>query len=282
MRARSAQPMALAEMAAEAGFSPAYFDRLFRAVTGLPPGIFQGALRMEEAKRLILADAASVTEICYALGYESLGTFTTRFTEAVGVAPGRLRETLRRAGDAGLLEQMHERSHPWPPPPRRQLGVAGTVRSDGAQDLTIFIGLYPRAIPRGRPVKGQLLSGLGDFRIAPVPDGRYVLLAAAFPRAPSLLGYVQPGDTLRVGMAGPIEVSEGRSARTDLALRPLTELDPPILMLLPLLAAERLSLCTGAQRNAQRAQDGRSAVGLGHDSLDSPAPERKERPTWLT
>ncbi|HVA37108.1 MAG TPA: helix-turn-helix transcriptional regulator [Candidatus Dormibacteraeota bacterium] len=243
MRERCTEPLSLAEMASDAGFSPTYFDRLFRSVTGVPPGMYQAALRLDEAKRLLLAQAGSVTEICFALGYESLGTFTRIFTESVGATPGRLRETLSRAESEGLLERMHALRSPWPAPPRRQLGVAGEIRCEGAGEVTIFAGLFPRPIPRSRPVAGQVLAGPGEFRLAPVPDGRYFLLAAAFPRAPSLLAYVVPRDPLRVGSVGPVDVEGGRSSRVELALHPVTPISPPILTALPLLAVE---LCAAA------------------------------------
>ena len=47
--------------------------------------------RIERAMTLLRRGDLSVTEVCFAVGYGSLGTFTTRFTELVGVSPGRYR-----------------------------------------------------------------------------------------------------------------------------------------------------------------------------------------------
>src|SRR5437763_3941434 len=91
MRERPGEPLTLETMGKIAGLSPHHFNRVFRRVTGVPPRRFLGALRLEAAKQLLLTTPLSVTEVCFEVGYGSVGTFTTRFTQLVGVPPGELR-----------------------------------------------------------------------------------------------------------------------------------------------------------------------------------------------
>ncbi len=91
MRGRVGDTLPLHAMAEIAHLSPYHFARVFRQVTGIPPGEFLGALRLERAKQLLLTTDLSVTEICFEVGYGSLGTFTSRFTRLVGLPPGRTR-----------------------------------------------------------------------------------------------------------------------------------------------------------------------------------------------
>src|SRR6476660_4196704 len=90
MREHLDQEISMEEMAEGAGVSPFHFLRTFRRFTGVTPALFLSALRLEEAKRLLLTTERSVTDICFDVGYSSVGTFTTRFTQLVGLSPARL------------------------------------------------------------------------------------------------------------------------------------------------------------------------------------------------
>src|ERR1700754_344703 len=80
------------DMARTAMFSKFHFTRLFQRATGIPPGRFLSAVRMEEAKKLLLTTSLSVTEITYRVGYNSVGTFSSRFKSSVGLSPTAYRE----------------------------------------------------------------------------------------------------------------------------------------------------------------------------------------------
>lgn len=77
---------ALATLARDVGLSRAHFIRSFTQVFGRSPRDYLIELRMDRAKRA-LARGESVTEVCFAVGYESLGTFSRTFAERVGRAP---------------------------------------------------------------------------------------------------------------------------------------------------------------------------------------------------
>jgi len=99
MRQEISRPLSVADMARPAAFSPFHFHRLFRAVTTVTPGRFLAALRMAEARRLLLHSALTATAISAEVGYASSGTFTTQFTRLVGMSPERFRRLVRGLAD---------------------------------------------------------------------------------------------------------------------------------------------------------------------------------------
>jgi len=85
-----AQPLDVPAMARAALMSPAHFSRKFRAAYGETPYSYLMTRRIERAKAL-LRQGTSVTECCAAVGCTSLGSFSSRFTEIVGVTPSQYR-----------------------------------------------------------------------------------------------------------------------------------------------------------------------------------------------
>ena len=84
------------EMAARhACLSPFHFNRLFALAFGETPHEFLTRVRIDEAKRLLLAENQSVTDICFGLGYESLGSFSLKFRQKTGLAPSTFRKEAR-------------------------------------------------------------------------------------------------------------------------------------------------------------------------------------------
>ena len=80
------EPLSLRAMAATAGLSQFHFLRAYRAAFGETPHQHFTRLRLEHAKRA-LARGAAVTEVCFDVGYSSLGTFSWRFARATGRSP---------------------------------------------------------------------------------------------------------------------------------------------------------------------------------------------------
>jgi transcriptional regulator GlxA family with amidase domain len=85
-----AQPLDVAAMASAAVMSPAHFSRKFRAAYGETPYAYLMTRRIERAKAF-LRQGLSVTDTCVAVGCTSLGSFSSRFTEIVGVTPSQYR-----------------------------------------------------------------------------------------------------------------------------------------------------------------------------------------------
>jgi AraC-like DNA-binding protein len=87
----------LENAAREACLSPFHFNRLFAQAFGETPHEFATRMRIEEAKKLLLAENRSVTDICLDVGYESLGSFSARFRSLTGLSPAAFRREARVA-----------------------------------------------------------------------------------------------------------------------------------------------------------------------------------------
>jgi AraC-like DNA-binding protein len=86
----------MGRIAAQAGFSRCHFIRLFRGAFGLTPYQYLKTRRLERAKELLATTILSVMDVCLDVGFESLGSFTSLFTRAVGETPGAYRAARRR------------------------------------------------------------------------------------------------------------------------------------------------------------------------------------------
>lgn len=118
-----AQPLDLDAMAREAGYSRFHFARAFADAYGETPRAYLTRRRIERAKTLLRTANLSVTEVCLLVGFESLGSFSSRFRRLVGESPSAYREAAVRAGGApsipGCIVLMWTRPHDEIPQPRR-------------------------------------------------------------------------------------------------------------------------------------------------------------------
>jgi AraC-like DNA-binding protein len=96
-----AQPLDVESLARGVHMSAGHLSRQFRIAYGESPYQYLMTRRIERAMALLRRGDLSVTEVCFAVGCSSLGTFSTRFTELVGVAPS----TYRRE-TAGIVGEM--------------------------------------------------------------------------------------------------------------------------------------------------------------------------------
>jgi AraC-like DNA-binding protein len=94
-----ARPLDVPTMARHALMSPGHFSRAFRAAYGETPYSYLMTRRVERAMALLRADM-SVTDACMAVGCTSLGSFSSRFTELVGMTPSAYRALEHRAVQA--------------------------------------------------------------------------------------------------------------------------------------------------------------------------------------
>ncbi len=101
-RERLCEPISLRDMSRVAYISTFHFNRVFHQVTGLPPAKFISAMRLDEAKRLLLNTHMSITDICFEVGYNSLSTFTRLFTQRVGLGPREFRYLAERITPASV------------------------------------------------------------------------------------------------------------------------------------------------------------------------------------
>ena len=90
-----AEPVDLDELAAVAMLSKFHFHRVFTTTYGRTPATYLSERRIERAQDLLRATNLTVTEVCHAVGFTSLGSFSSRFREIVGESPS---EFQRRYG----------------------------------------------------------------------------------------------------------------------------------------------------------------------------------------
>lgn len=218
------EPLSLEEMAGMAVFSRFYFSRVFRSITGTSPGRFLTAIRLYKAKNLLLESTMSVTDISYQVGYNSPGTFSSRFTRSVGISPARY----RFLSEAGI---------PAPtcvPAAGPQLGsVRGSVTAPpSGTRYRVYVTLLDSTIPQGTPVACAVLDGEDSYELTGVPDGQWFVHAAAV-----AVSEVEPRPWRRkplfVASGRPVKVSGGRSVTANLELHPPRITDLPILLALP-------------------------------------------------
>jgi AraC-like DNA-binding protein len=97
------EPLDVDELARAAGLSRAHFSREFRRTYGESPHAYLLTRRLERAAALLRTTDNSVAEICFSVGLQSVGSFTTSFTRTYGVSPTRYRARFPPAADYALV-----------------------------------------------------------------------------------------------------------------------------------------------------------------------------------
>lgn len=93
-----AEPLDLNSMARAAGVSKFHFLRCFTEVYGKTPAVYLAERRIERAQDLLRATNLTVTEICFLVGYNSLGSFSAKFRSLVGVSPSEYQSLFAETG----------------------------------------------------------------------------------------------------------------------------------------------------------------------------------------
>ena len=101
--ARYFEPMDVDAMAAAAGLSRAHFSREFRRTFGESPHSYLLTRRLERAAALLRTTDRSVADICFAVGLQSVGSFTSSFTRTFGASPTAYRARYPPAADAAMV-----------------------------------------------------------------------------------------------------------------------------------------------------------------------------------
>jgi AraC-like DNA-binding protein len=220
MHRKLGERLTIDDLARSAMFSKFHFSRVFQRVTGLSPGRFLSAMRLQEAKRLLLTTTLTVADISHQVGYNSVGTFSSRFRYSVGVSP----TTYRQLGGITQL--------PLPAPAPLATSTT-TVRGHVAAPSTnvigpIYIGLFPGRVLEAPAATSVVVNGAGPYVLPDVPPGTWYLLAhATTVNTPAAAQYV--------GCHGPIDVQPHVSAHiADIYLRPHNTIDPPVLIATPI------------------------------------------------
>ena len=101
--ARYFEPLGVDDLASAAGLSRAHFSREFRAAFGESPHAYLLTRRLERAATLLRTTDHSVADVCFSVGLQSVGSFTTSFTRTYGTSPQAYREAFPPAADMALV-----------------------------------------------------------------------------------------------------------------------------------------------------------------------------------
>ncbi len=221
IRGHAREPLKLEDVADAVGYSPFHLARMFTAAVRMSPMRYLAAQRFQLAKQLLLTEELSVVDTCHEVGFSSPGTFTRRFREAVGVAPGELRSVADDLAEHSLT------------PFHRGPGghhVTGRVELEGGPDPLVWIGLFAQPEPTGAPGAGLLRHGAGDFTLPVLPTHPWLLASVVAAGAGPLEHLVPQAPRIAMHPA-PILVP----TQVTLRFRPAREWEPPILVALPAL-----------------------------------------------
>ncbi|WP_236574572.1 MULTISPECIES: helix-turn-helix transcriptional regulator [unclassified Nocardiopsis] len=233
---RFSEPITLTDIAAEVFVSPFHLSRVFSQETGVPPGRYLTAVRMFEAKKRLLTSSMTVCDIVYSVGYNSVGTFTSRFTRAVGMSPRQYRQPeverllVAASGELNRMPALGELMAPTrrPPSAHRPTGTLNGVVElpRHAPGTTLLIGVYHEHVPQQAPVVHMALPAdtRTHFSLTGVPYGSWTVMAIAM-RA----GIAENRENVFLcSSPNRISVSPGSTSWTRLPMRRLSPTDAPI------------------------------------------------------
>ncbi|WDZ83307.1 AraC family transcriptional regulator [Micromonospora cathayae] len=244
MQGNLSEQLTVDDMARAALFSKFHFSRIFQRVTGISPGRFLSALRLQHAKKLLTSTSLSVADVSLRVGYASVGTFSSRFTRSVGLSP----TTYRRLGGFTPYVPVEDSQAVVSRPTG---AIRGTVVADPDLPMgRIFLGVFPQRIPEGRPVQCCILDGPGEFELDPVPTGVWHLLAHSVAADSDATG---GSEVTYVSSYGPILMQRDNVMHVELPLKPMRIVDPPVLLAL-----------LDVRRSALERERERKSVAAGH------------------
>ncbi|OOC53328.1 hypothetical protein NOSIN_05480 [Nocardiopsis sinuspersici] len=237
MHRRFPEQIVLEDIASEVFISPFHFSRVFSQDTGVSPGKFLTAIRMFEAKKRLIASTMNICDIVHSVGYNSVGTFTSRFTRSVGMQPRQYRDPEVRR----LLVAVSERLCCMPS--LCDLNQAESQQNNRAHHtgtlsgivdfpprtprMNVLVGAYQGFLPQMAPTVHRAFSTDAStyFTLNGVPAGSWALIAIAMPTTGTFKGC----ENVFVGSsASPVSVHSGGASWTQLGMRRFAPTDPPL------------------------------------------------------
>ncbi|GAB3625046.1 hypothetical protein GCM10027418_31330 [Mariniluteicoccus endophyticus] len=230
----SADQITLDDVADAVAYSRFHLAREFSAAVGMGPITYLATRRFRHAKELLLSTDEKVVDICMEVGFSSLGTFSRRFVEAVGVTPAAFRSLPDVLTDAPPT-QRH-----LPGGDRRGGRVEARLRwtetALAASTGWVYAGLFGQRAARGRPVCGSLFRQAEAVVFEDVPPGQWWLLAAVF-TSDDVVEQLLPRRPTTGGAAEPIRVAAGQTTSTTIAMVAPERWETPITVALPALTS---------------------------------------------
>src|SRR5690625_553 len=170
------EPLSLSQLANHVSYSPYHFSRIFKESIGLSPLYYVSSMRLQKAKDLLLNTNLTIRDIGMEIGQQSLGTFTTRFTEKVGMTPAQFRKSNmlvdHQIHSLQKLNNWHENTFY----PNENVKIEGTVQTPYHFNGFILIGLFPKPIPEQFPFIVSCFLYLGIFAFCMLSQEFSILL----------------------------------------------------------------------------------------------------------
>ncbi|MEK3822263.1 helix-turn-helix transcriptional regulator [Cytobacillus sp. FSL W8-0315] len=218
----------LTRIAESANLSPWHFNRVFKQMVGIPPKKYLMALRLIESKKLLLESDWTSTDICFEVGYNSLGTFTSKFSKEVAVSPNNFRK--KKDNKSSSFEGISYGEG-------RYGSVQGQIIVPENFSGTIFLGAFTSALPSGIPSSCCVINtdSNTEFLLQDLPIGNYYIFAAGFNHQVLADSVLASQNFLRAGYFKSIQITKKQkiSLEYGLELRSEQETDPPLLASLP-------------------------------------------------
>lgn len=230
MYAHLGESLTIDDLADAAFMSRFHFSRVFLQVTAVSPGRFLAAIRMQEAKRLLMKTDCSVTEVALDVGYNSLGTFIRIFADFVGFPPIRFRQLavpLRSLPLSAVTSLL----------PCRPIGAGFTGELECTIPLALaVVATFPSVIPRSHPSECVLCATSRFAFVKTLEPGARIFAVGIVPGATVEDAILATDERIVIGA----EKVRGAHSEIRIVLRSQERIDPPIVVAFPLLIAESL------------------------------------------
>ena len=229
--------------------SPSALSRQFKKRMGLTWREYQSATKIQDSIPILLDDG-SVIDAQLGAGHESSGSFSHLFRLHTGISPRQYKQSIKQLTELLKKELSNHTS--------RQLDYYGfdntaqTAQHKLYVDITgrsrhsvVFIGLYPKPLPKGVPIRGVALFHQDRFVVACMPAGKYHVMACELTMS-SPRTFFDVRTCLRGKLDDPIAFPLTADRYERLSLRPLQPDDPPITTNLPQMLAWGLRQLSGS------------------------------------
>jgi AraC family transcriptional regulator len=217
----------LKEMADVAIISPFHFNRIFREVTGVSPVRYLYALRINEAKRLILTTKNKIIDICYSVGYNSLGSFNNRFVSLVGYSPRCIRSLAAHVDLADVRRELDVYVQRTKASSHDPCSLWGRVHVPPSFSGVCMVALFSGPPANAYPVAVVLAEG-GAYALPPVRhSGTYFALAVGLTWHDQMVDFLLQPDCLQAELLKIHLSPNGRSSPIDFHLEPKLLVAPP-------------------------------------------------------
>ncbi|WP_018933110.1 helix-turn-helix domain-containing protein [Gracilibacillus lacisalsi] len=241
IKANLHEEITLQQVAKHVAYSPYHFSRIFKDQIGLPPHYYLSALRLQRAKELLIHTDLTIRDIGMEIGQHSLGTFTTRFTQKVGVSPSVFRQS--ESSVTQHLQQIQlKRTKAFNRYRNISQTVRGKITSPSEINGIILLGLFSKPIPEGLPLYGTILETEGEFAFENVKAGTYYLLSTTVNTGMNSSEILLTESTLRAKLEEPVIVQpHHETPQLNVTLRPPRIDDPPVLISIAVLMQQYIS-----------------------------------------